>query len=850
MAQPFSPQIIVAGLFDQQHLGDHKIVQGLKPAVPIVVLDANVWFPTPPTDPYVLENWYNLIKGYQAAGIKVLGYVPTDGGTGTPGLGSEPVFVNDVPIYPTDPNYPGKQYSPSQIKNWVSLWFNLFKPTSPTGATPAHPDGIFFDEGPDPWRFNGKTVAGNPLDKSIYAFYVDLRNYVRTNHGQSQTVMLNAAGYTEPVDWVLGTGPMLSGPAADIALLWERPWQDYSGVGSSPNYPSNPPAWWTNPANKEKIMHTVYDCAESNVCQAVSLARQRNAGYIYTYDGSSTSYNHLPPYWQKKVAVVALRDDYDVYARDWTDSRYSYDQGVEPSAHEFWTTSDVWNRLSGATPVGGFFNSDDQAVSESPMLDAQGNNTNYAFARVHRKPCNTQQQTVEAYFLWADFGAGTNFKYVNGSAAASRTTLTFNPGDWRLTTPGLQWTLPASVSDHICLAVQLNTTNDPYKGTGLDGQSTSTSGNLITGDNNKAQRNLSVVNLSTPMPLPIAGYGIVHNGDLFERDVELVYEDGAAGDFRESLQGASIEVIDERGNRETWAYEPGGRITLGAMQPVEDRWIGLVFPAQEGERRLLPPPVTFKELAKDEVVNGFTIAAGLSDLRTVIRTNLNLHALRFRRLAAAFEIEGAEDEYETAFEQLMREREMFGEEYVEFLRQRSDAMYEVASRLIRLHEAGDPFEVETAAQSLVDVVWRNDDPDLATASHIRLLNKLDACSTMLQKARGDAADILQTVKWQRELFTTSPGLKKLPPSRRIVEESGAFITAYQKGEIGDDAYPGLMRNLIDILHRASAPKGAKLRPAEDTADMERSLGSPTRLQRAHREYLLRLQRLDRRVVRA
>ncbi len=81
MPQPFTPQIVVPAFFTQPNLGDHTIVQGLAPAVPLVVLDANVWH-APPTDPYVIDNWRKAIQAYQNVGIKVLGYVPTDSGTG------------------------------------------------------------------------------------------------------------------------------------------------------------------------------------------------------------------------------------------------------------------------------------------------------------------------------------------------------------------------------------------------------------------------------------------------------------------------------------------------------------------------------------------------------------------------------------------------------------------------------------------------------------------------------------------------------------------------------------------------------------------------------------------------
>jgi hypothetical protein len=43
-----------------------------------------------------------------------------------------------------------------------------------------------------------------------------------------------------------------------------------------------------------------------------------------------------------------------------------------------------------------------------------------------------------------------------------------------------------------------------------------------------------------------------------------------------------------------------------------------------------------------------------------------------------------------------------------------------------------------------------------------LLNKLDAFETMLQKAEGDPADILQMARWQKQLYLSKPQLQNLP----------------------------------------------------------------------------------------
>src|SRR5437763_11867181 len=108
----------------------------------------------------------------------------------------------------------------------------------------------------------------------------------------------------------------MAGPdqACDIANLFEGTFAKYD----SPQYSPGP--WWGNyPANR--VAHVIHRCPEANLCRAAFLSRGRGVGHVYIYDGggtnpSRTDYDHLTTYWKKEVAVVALRDDDDVYVRD------------------------------------------------------------------------------------------------------------------------------------------------------------------------------------------------------------------------------------------------------------------------------------------------------------------------------------------------------------------------------------------------------------------------------------------------------------------------------------------------------------------------------------------------------
>jgi hypothetical protein len=498
----------------------------------------------------------------------------------------------------------------------------------------------------------------------------------------------------------------------------------------------------------------------------------------------------------------------------------------------FWTTSDVWNRLSNAP---GGFNANDQPINEDPQLNALGNNTNFAFARIHRKPCGGTL-TVTASFLWADYGAGGIFQDVS---ATPNVTVTFNPGDTEIITPGIQWTLPANNSNHVCMAVEVFTPQDPlHLGDELRGQSSGpATGSLVIKDNNIAQRNLFVVRLpSSPMPSPFSEYAIAHNGDLFPRDMVFTYE--IIGAVHEILKDAFIEVIDVQGKRISKPFTSGDMITLEDMQPGENRWVGLTAQVQGGsEGQVLP--VTFYELVENKVVNGFTTAVQPSPLSTVMLANLNLHALEFRRIAAAFEIDDAEDEIEDALE-LFRKDKISSYEYMLFLQSHIPIISRVIYELGWSQVAGDPFGIRNTLKYLIAAV-KSDNLDLAIPTHTQVLQKLDAFLTMLQKAQGDTADILQMVRWQRELYRTLPSLKTVKGAHHLVEESQAFITAYHARQIDNDSYPHLISGLLHVFHQTAEAVEEALE--QDIATMEQNVVSLTSLQKTHRAYLLKLQRL-------
>ena len=84
-----------------------------------------------------------------------------------------------------------------------------------------------------------------------------------------------------------------------------------------------------------------------------------------------------------------------------------------------------------------------------------------------------------------------------------------------------------------------------------------------------------------------------------------------------------------------------------------------------------------------------------------------------------------------------------------------------------------------ALELLTDAI-ENDDVLAAAAVHTTFVHRFDAHVTMLQKADGDSADIVQTVAWQSVLYVRLKEAKNLDAADEVIDSSAKFIAAYQE----------------------------------------------------------------------
>ncbi|HEX3125916.1 MAG TPA: hypothetical protein VH394_01165 [Thermoanaerobaculia bacterium] len=518
------------------------------------------------------------------------------------------------------------------------------------------------------------------------------------------------------------------------------------------------------------------------------------------------------------TVAASLPADQDFYVRDWTTSMVA-DNGAEPSTNSvFWYTSDVWNRgtnSAGSPNASGWYDTDNMFAG----LGALGNN--YAFVRVHRNTSGSAA-TVKAHFLVSPFGTGSSF--VDADLAPDPT-ISFGAADTvQVLASGYFWHQDPVASTHACLAVQIYgfPSGDPFQLPGLNGRTPGPDDYVVINDNNKAQRNLDV-SLNVPHFAGL-GFALVHNAALVPRDVVLRYGSPEA----ERLQGAQIGIV----GGQTLNFRSGGTLTLPGMQPGENRWISLKYQVADNK----PVPIDFTELDRGNAVNGFTILARPAPLADVIADDLRNHVQVFNRLAAAFGVSGGKAEAEAAAS-LLQVRRITTARYLAFLKQHVLPMTAVVQPLAARGGRDDAFGALAALRKLGTAAGQGQ-AEQAASEHGMLLRRLDSLATMLQKAQGDPADVLQMVRWQESLYRTQPVLQRLDCSAPVVKASQEFIGTYSRRR--QQVYPALLRELSACFHQTAKRMGSyKLEQA--AAALDRPNLSLAALEKAHREYLLALQ---------
>ena len=544
-------------------------------------------------------------------------------------------------------------------------------------------------------------------------------------------------------------------------------------------------------------------------------------------DGVTVRPNSIDPFYCFFSDVAPAND---VFVRDWTDSPTSFDTGVEPSIRPaFWAGPDVWNRRG--TGAGAFPN--DQPSNE-PAGNGVGNvGDNWAFARIRRRQADPASGPVAAtaHFLVSPLGTGSNF--LDASSADPDVsfpdpdpTVSFAAADaGPITTTAFHWHLNPVASTHLCLAVEISSPGDRFAGQSLRGRAPGWPDQdlEILDDNNKAQRNMG---LSTTPARGVEAAetcvcAIVHNGATFRRDMEIGYALDPGLVKRETAV-----TLDGLGVRRTKA-KATGKLTLKGMAPGENRWVGVSFIPPSGRAGEIAR-VDFSELLDGAAINGFSLGTRLAGAKEALAHTIERHRSVFTRLLTLGH-DQAEVEIKAARAALRKPPTPAA--WVAGVRERFDAIAEL-------------FAAAGADKARIDTVRKLLDGKPADAQVALgcLLERADIALTMTLLAGGSRADVLQTARWQAELFNLGKPFAGDPAAAGVAEPTTKFIDAYGARKAGDEDYVALLREALQAL--------ATLKQQGDRAVFEELLdglrkavegGDATSAQGAHRAVLLHLQ---------
>jgi hypothetical protein len=270
------------------------------------------------------------------------------------------------------------------------------------------------------------------------------------------------------------------------------------------------------------------------------------------------------------------------------------------------------------------------------------------------------------------------------------------------------------------------------------------------------------------------------------------------------------------------------------MAPGENRWIRVSFRPPKGK-----PGETvalfFDEMVSGRAVNGFGIGARIGTDAQVMTSALERCRSVFTRLAALKGPEGAAEVAEAAAG-LLRKKNANLKGLAEFIVTHGSSIGAIAKTHSRETDPKDNFELRKAAEALLLQAKKSSVLDMAVAL-TRLLERLDTLLTVLELARGDPADILQNLRWQRDIYSRSPRLLSIDGAEELVTLAAEFVTACGERRARMRDYPKIIEKMLSgFVATARALDSKSLNTIVER--IRENLDSLAGLQKTHREFLL------------
>jgi primosomal protein N'' len=214
------------------------------------------------------------------------------------------------------------------------------------------------------------------------------------------------------------------------------------------------------------------------------------------------------------------------------------------------------------------------------------------------------------------------------------------------------------------------------------------------------------------------------------------------------------------------------------------------------------------------------------------------HIAVFTRLSSTLQISAAKNLIEPARPLVLENRKPAVEEHQKFFAGNLGQIQQSVQQMLTVQKGADPFGLNTALSQITSA----EGAPATVEAHADLLERLSANLTMLQLDRGDRADIRQMMAWQRDLFSGSAELSKVPAAAAIVRASQKYIADWDARRARENEYPRVLRELLQDFRSVAGSVGQEHAGLAQAVDgLERELGAaPEALEHAHHEFLLRL----------
>ena len=450
-----------------------------------------------------------------------------------------------------------------------------------------------------------------------------------------------------------------------------------------------------------------------NFPQGVTYARNHNfvTKKLFALNGVTQVNPSVDPFFFK-VTQIDVNVKSDFYVRDWTNSTADHDNGLEPSTSPwFYVSSDVWNQRTNTPPT--FINDQPQNT------DPQNNATNFTFARISRTDTSSAE-TVTVEFLVAEFGTGSPYQ----SVAVTTVAFAAGVGSVIVSAP---WTLNPTSSTHLCLAVQISTTTDPFVAPGLNGNTPGwpVTDLMVINDNNKAQRNMSV------------HYGLSGFGSKHFAIVRNASKQGRNFDFKiladeKVLSGFDTPVIQVQDGKPT-AFKSGNIISLAEMKPGEYRWVSFGYTAFKTNLNT-GLPIDMWEIVDNKAINGCRINIVSATSTKALSELLLFNWAVFQRLFSAFKIDAAPDVIKQ-LKKVLSLKSITNAAYVNLMVALKDPFTTVVKQWLDTDASNDKgLDILTSLEALLKFIEAKNFGN-SFANHVTLLNKLDIAVTLVQKTK-------------------------------------------------------------------------------------------------------------------